>query len=133
MPYACSPVGEKVNLKKEESKICTIKNKNDDGSYYSIYETNEGNKGISRIIEKYSKDSLLTSYESTTKRKYVTINISIFYDNKKLTKQLFYRGEKLKSTNYYIYGSDDLLNASYTINKRGKKIRDYRYTYTKYE
>jgi hypothetical protein len=131
--YACSPVGEKVNLNKEESKICTIKNKNEDGSYYSIFETNEGKKGISRVIEKFSSDSLLVSYESYGLKGDLHYKYTYIYDNKKITKQLFYRGDKLKSTNYYFYGSDDLLSSSYSKNKRGKKIRDYRYTCTKYE
>ena len=131
--YACSPVGEKVNLNKEESKICTIKNKNEDGSYYLIYETNEGKKGISRIIEKFSSDSLWISYESYGLKGNLNYKYLYFYDNKKTSKQLIYRGDKLKSTNYYFYGSDDLLSSSYTLNKRGKKTRDYKYTYTKYE
>ena len=61
--YACSPVGEKVQLDKEESKVCTIKNKNDDGSFYYIYETTEGKKGIRRNIQKFNPDSMMTSYE----------------------------------------------------------------------
>ena len=131
--YACSPAGEKVGLNKEESKICTINNKNEDGSFYIISEENNGKKGISRYIQKFTPDSLITSYEiydldGRLRHKYV-----YQYENKKLVKEERFNRNKRYSSDYFIYGTDNLLIASYRLNKRGKKIRDYKYTYAKYE
>ncbi|MCX6187248.1 MAG: hypothetical protein NTU43_09690 [Bacteroidetes bacterium] len=131
--YACSPVGEKVSVSKEESKVCTIKNKNDDGSYYVINEINEGKKGIRRYIQKYNSDSLITTYETYDLKGNLRYKYAYQYDNQKLIKEELYGIHKRHSTDYFIYGADNLLSASYRLNKRCKKIRDYSYVYSKYE
>jgi hypothetical protein len=131
--YACSPVGEKVQLDKEESKVCTIKNKNDDGSFYYIYETTEGKKGIRRNIQKFNPDSMMTSYEIYDLEGGLKFKYEYHYENKKLVREDLFGVHKRYSSAHFIYGSDDLLSSSYSKNKRGKKIRDYRYTCTKYE
>ena len=131
--YACSPVGEKVQLDKEESKVCTIKNKNDDGSFYYIFETTEGKKGIRRNIQKFNPDSMMTSYEIYDLEGSLKFKYEYHYENKKLVREDLFGVHKSYSSAYFIYGPDNLLSASYTINKRGKKTRDYKYTYTKYE
>jgi hypothetical protein len=131
--YACSPVGEKAQLNKEESKVCTIKNKNDDGSFYYIFETTEGKKGIHRNIQKFNKDSMITSYEVYYLNDKLKFKYDYYYENKKLVQEDLYGIRKRFSSAHFTYGADNLLSENYTINKRGKKTRDYKYTYAKYE
>ncbi len=110
--YTCDEEGEKVDLKKTETKlVCSITQNNNDGSYVRIFRTTDGKGKVSKNRWTYNKDSLLIMYEKTN-NKDVIKNKSIYtYDsNKNKTKFEYYKkgGDKIRFT--YEYKYDDYKN-----------------------
>jgi len=119
--YACFPEGE-LEKKIIQTNYCKKREYNPDSSYVEIYESNDNRGNMTRNVQRFTYDSLLTESTYFNKRGKEGMRNNYEYDvNRNCIKRIvFYKGKL-----YYTYYGGFLpggLEASYKyVNAKGKE------------
>ena len=108
--YTCNDEGKKVKDTIKTSKVCSIKEYNDDGSYVVVHRTTNSKGKIRKTRYTYNKEKKLIAYESITPKGVIKYKYTNTYnENGKRIEYLYYRngGEKVKYRETFKYNSDN--------------------------
>lgn len=129
--YECDQKGELVSNSIKQANFCTKKELHNDGSFIEVFDFTDDKGRHTKTICYYSKDSLLTAYETFTKRNKLQNKWEYIYDkNGNAIQTLYFKSKELKKKFVYTYNEKNLCVKIDFFNKNGKLNNSFIYDYS---